>query len=221
MDVGIPQPRRAEGGSPRRWGPRIATCALFAAGTAMLVSLVAGGGPTSLFSGPGAQRATSAIRAPDLIAGHIGWCRYGQTSASAETCAPVAPPLPTTHGSSRAAPCRLTVPRVDGLVSKWGQSLATVPAANPSSPRGSLLSCASNWYAIAGRVVTASILVDARRPGSRPPGVPGLRDRGGVLEIRAAGLSARRVRNAWLVLRGGTAALRATLLTQLHVDAGV
>lgn len=222
MDADSRQPVRA-GGARRAWALRIATAAVFAIGTAAIVLVVAGPQPSMLLHGASGESRISAPLAPDLVAGHTGWCRYGASSSGAGACVAVTAPLPTAAVTSRGPGCRFLPLHLAGLTSQWDQTLATPAATNPSIPRGSLLSCASSWYAIDGKVVLASILLNARQPSRPPPALPGFSaksQRNEILELPASDLSARALGQVWLVVRGGTAALRAALLRTLDIEPG-
>jgi hypothetical protein len=84
--------------------------------------------------------------------------------------------------------------------------------ADPADPRldnPAFLSCWDAVYYLRGWPLTAAVLVDARHPGRAPPALPGMKPIPGHPTLLNAngglqdGLSARRLRSAWLIVRGG------------------
>ena len=102
--------------------------------------------------------------------------------------------------------CRLSQHGLPGLAPAWGHTIARIQPV-----RGSLgelfLSCVDTEYYLHGWPLATGVLLDARRPGqalsplpgaSPVPGVPG------AVDFPSASLSARRVGDAWIVVRGGS-----------------
>lgn len=82
--------------------------------------------------------------------------------------------------------------------------------------------CASTTYAVRGRSVTASVLVDASRPGSLPAPLPGMARFSRYRNLfeapgQAGEMLARRIGSAWLAASGGDVDRRIALLRHLRV----
>jgi hypothetical protein len=125
-------------------------------------------------------------------------------------------PLPGTGaglpGSAWQAPqspapsaCELASSRSD-LIAQGGRtvsSIAPVPAA-----QGQLfISCVNTQYTLKGYPLDVAVLVDAHQPGQSLTSIPGaqaVNADGTIVDDEASGLTARRVGNAWLVVRDGT-----------------
>ena len=126
------------------------------------------------------------------------------------------PPEPTTfwRRPQRVArgSCSITAAKNSGLQADWGRVVTTI-LADPQILGRAFLSCIDTWYYLHGSAhdaMDAAVLLDATHPGAPPaplpdmtavPGHPGIFDREGTLFGR---LTARRVGNAWLVVRGAT-----------------
>lgn len=86
---------------------------------------------------------------------------------------------------------------------------------------GGFISCARAEYKVGGGTVVAVVLVDARMPGVRPPGLPGMRPvpgHAGVFD--SPGLEgqvlARRIKGGWLVVEGHTLKQREEIFDQVE-----
>jgi hypothetical protein len=132
---------------------------------------------------------------------------------------------PAYHGPSRPLPgaCELAVRGLPGLTPEFGHAVARIAPVHGAL--GELLeSCIDTHYYLHGWPLTAAVLVDGRDPGRAPGPVPGAHAVAGdpdTVDAPAAGLSARRIGAAWLVIDGGSgtaqrlAVLRALRITRL------
>jgi hypothetical protein len=116
-----------------------------------------------------------------------------------------------------AGACQLRTSQLHGLVMEAG---FVVTRATPVSGLFGqpLLSCASESYTFKGWPMVASVLLDARQPGSQPGPLPRMRGVTGSAGVFYAlgsngPMVARRVTGGWLVVSGGDGeAQRLTLL---------
>ncbi len=126
------------------------------------------------------------------------------------------PPAPEPTGA-----CELRTVRLQGLVTNAGFVVMRAKAVNGLIGRP-FLSCASTSYSLGGWPMVGSVLVDARRPGSRPGSLPGMRavvGSTGVFDALGSNgpMMARRIPGAWLVVSGGDGeAQRRTLIDHLR-----
>ena len=92
-----------------------------------------------------------------------------------------------------------------GLTPEWGSTISSLPTVRDYV--GELfVSCVSTEYYLHGWPMTAAVLLDARHPGAAriDPGARQVAGHPDVVDFAAAGLSARREGNAWLVVQGGS-----------------
>jgi len=148
----------------------------------------------------------------------VGWSFWQAPSA-------VTPQIqePPYHGRTRPRPgaCGLAQRGLPGLVAEWGSTITGVGPVRDAV--GELfLSCVANEYYFHGWPLTAAVLLDARHPSAAPgpiPGalpVPGTRS---LVDFAGASLSARRVGNAWLIVKGGSGtAQRIRVLEALRIS---
>jgi len=116
---------------------------------------------------------------------------------------------PSYHGPTHPRAdgvCLLGQHGLPGLNPVWGHTIAKIQPATGSL--GALfLSCVDTEYYLHGWPLATGILLDARRPGQVIGPLPGARPVPGapsVVDFASASLSARRVGNAWIVVRGGS-----------------
>jgi hypothetical protein len=115
---------------------------------------------------------------------------------------------PPWHGPTRPLPgmCELAQHGLPGLTPEWGHAIKRILPARDAV--GELfVSCIDTHYYLHGWPLTASVLLDARRPGSIPGAIPGAVTVAGyprTVDVPRGRLSARRVGNAWLVVDGGS-----------------
>ena len=117
--------------------------------------------------------------------------------------------------------CQLGQHGLPALTPVWGHTILRIkPAANSLGEL--FVSCVDAEYYLHGWPLATGVLLDARRPGhmlGALPGahpVPGLP---GVVDFPGAHLSARRIGNAWLVVRGGSGtAQRLRVLAALRIS---
>jgi hypothetical protein len=142
---------------------------------------------------------------------------------------PLAVTVPTRRVSNPAQAtfgiCRIAASRVAGLTMKGGSVVTRVGSYSGLVGQG-FLSCASTSYDVSGWPMLAGVLVDASRPGTTPPALPGMRPlRGEPGIFQTAGSErpapegdwlARRVRGGWLVVSGAEPRQRLTLLKHLR-----
>ncbi len=114
--------------------------------------------------------------------------------------------------------------------------VATTIVANPGLIGSGFLACADAAYTVGEAHAIAAVVLDAKHPGAGPAPIPSavpLPDHPGVVERAATGLlggplvpsfagaaaiTARRIGNAWLVVKStGTTAQRLSLLNQLTI----
>jgi hypothetical protein len=102
--------------------------------------------------------------------------------------------------------CQLGQHGLPGLTPVWGHTILRIkPAANSLGEL--FVSCVDAEYYLNGWPLATGVLVDARRPGQALAALPGTKPVPGVagtVDFASANLSARRVGNAWLVVRGGS-----------------
>jgi hypothetical protein len=134
---------------------------------------------------------------------------------------------PPYHGPTHPGPgaCELGETGLPGLTPEWGHTLARITPVTGAQGE-LLLSCIDTHYYLHGWPLTAAVLLNAQHPGAPPGPLPGATPVPGATEMAdfpAAGLSGRRIGDAWLVVSGGSgtaqrlhvlAALRITKLTQ-------
>ncbi len=113
------------------------------------------------------------------------------------------------HGPTRPSPsgiCQLDQHGLPGLVAVWGNTIGRFAPAAGSL--GELFeSCVGAEYYLHGWPLAVGVLLDARRPGQvlgTLPGAAPVSGDPGIVDFPAASLSARRIGNAWLVVRGGS-----------------
>jgi hypothetical protein len=129
---------------------------------------------------------------------------------------------PPYHGPTHPGPgaCELGQSGLSGLTPVWGHTLARIMRV--TSAQGELLlSCIDTHYYLHRWPLTASVLINAQHPGAAPGPLPGARPvvgATGVVDFPSAGLSGRRVGNAWLVVSGGSGtAQRLRVLAALRI----
>lgn len=102
--------------------------------------------------------------------------------------------------------CQLSEHGLPGLTPAWGHTIARIQPVNGSL--GELfLSCVDAEYYLHGWPLATGVLLDAHRPGRVLDPLPGATPVSGapeVVDFPSAALSARRIGNAWLVVRGGS-----------------
>jgi hypothetical protein len=130
---------------------------------------------------------------------------------------------PRYHGPTRPRPgaCELTQHGLPGLTPVWGHTIARISPARDSV--GELLqSCVDTEYYLHGWPLAVGVLLDARRPGQGIDPLPGARPvsgHPGTVDFQSAGLSAQRIGNAWLVVKGGSgSAQRLRVLRALRIS---
>ena len=113
------------------------------------------------------------------------------------------------HGPTRPSPkgiCQLDQHGLPGLAAVWGNTIDRFAPAADSL--GELFeSCVGAEYYLHGWPLAVGVLLDARRPGKvllPLPGAAPVSGDPGMVDFPAASLSARRIGNAWLVVRGGS-----------------
>ena len=112
------------------------------------------------------------------------------------------------HGRTRprAGACGLAEHGLTGLVPAWGSTITHLPTVKDYV--GELfVSCVSTEYYLHGWPMVAAVLLDARYPGARLGPIPGARPVPGhpsAVDFADGSLSARRIGNAWLVVKGGS-----------------
>ena len=116
---------------------------------------------------------------------------------------------PPYHGPTRPRAdgiCQLGQHGLPGLTPVWGHTILRIkPAAN--SVGALFLSCIDTEYYLHGWPLATGVLLDARRPGQTLGALPGTQPVSavpGAVDFPSAQMSARRVGNAWLVVRGGS-----------------
>jgi hypothetical protein len=129
---------------------------------------------------------------------------------------------PPYHGPTkpRAGACELTQHGLPGLTPEWGSTITRIPTLRKNV--GELfVSCVSTEYYLHGWPITAAVLLDAGQPGATLGPIPGARPASGhpgMVDFAGASLSAQRVRNAWLVVQGGSGtAQRVRVLKALRI----
>lgn len=129
---------------------------------------------------------------------------------------------PRYRGRTRPRPgiCELAQHGLRGLTPEWGSTITSLPTVNDYV--GELfVSCVSTEYYLHGWALTAAVLLDARHPGVLLGPIPGARplpDQRSIVDFPGASLAAQRVRNAWLVVHGGSGtAQRLRVLQALEI----
>jgi hypothetical protein len=135
---------------------------------------------------------------------------------------------PPYHGPTRPSPsgiCQLSQHGLRGLTPVWGHTIARFAPAKRSL--GELFeSCVDAEYYLKGWPLAVGVLLDARRPGQILGPLPGAAPVPGdpnTVDFPSAGLSARRIGSAWLVVRGGSGrtqrlrVLEALQVSRIHV----
>jgi hypothetical protein len=135
---------------------------------------------------------------------------------------------PAYHGRTgpRAGVCELTEHGLPALTPEWGHTITRISPINDSE--GQLfLSCINTEYYLHFTPLSVGVLLDARHPGQALGPIPGAQPVAGsndLVDYSAAHLSAKRVRNAWLVVEGGSSqsqrlkALRALRISRLKLS---
>ena len=195
------------------------------------------GGTIQVPAGPG--RSTRPIPAASLVAldatGQIIPSSPSNTDAFPPTVFWQAPDAvtasnhqPPYHGPTHpgAGACELGQSGLQGLTPEWGHTLAKITPVTDAQGE-LLLSCIDTHYYLNGWPLTAAVLLNAQDPGSTPGPLPGAAPVPGTantVDVPTAGISGRRVGNAWLVVSGGSGAtqrlsvLRALPITQLDLS---
>jgi hypothetical protein len=137
------------------------------------------------------------------------------------------------HGPSHPLPgvCELAQHGLRGLTPEWGHVIRKISPASDSE--GTLfLACIDTHYYFRGWPLVAAILLDGRHPGRVLGSIPGAQAVPAypdTVNVAAAGLTARRIGKAWLVVEGGSGmtqrleVLRALSIRKLdlrHVGSG-
>lgn len=189
------------------------------------------GNSTRVPAGPGG--ATRRIRAAALVpldaAGQVIPVRPSNQDEFPSTAfwqAPsaVTPTIhePPYHGPTHPGPgaCELGQSRLPGLTPEWGHTLARITPITGAQGE-LLLSCIDTHYYLHGWPLTAAVLLNAQHPGAAPGPLPGTMQvvgATGIVDYPGAGLSGRRIGNAWLVVSGGSGtAQRLRVLAALHI----
>ena len=129
---------------------------------------------------------------------------------------------PAYHGPTHPGPgaCELGQTGLPGLTPEWGHTLARVTPVTDAQGE-LLLSCIDTHYYLHGWPLTAAVLLNAQHPGAPPGPLPGatpIPGTTGTVDFPAAGLSGRRIGNAWLVVSGGSGTTqRARVLAALRI----
>ena len=127
--------------------------------------------------------------------------------------------LPRPHPPGPGA-CELGQSRLPGLTPEWGHTLARITPITGAQGE-LLLSCIDTHYYLHGWPLTAAVLLNAQHPGAAPGPLPGTMQvvgATGIVDYPGAGLSGRRIGNAWLVVSGGSGtAQRLRVLAALHI----
>jgi hypothetical protein len=139
---------------------------------------------------------------------------------------------PAYHGATHPSPgvCELSQTGLRALRPEWGHVIKVIPR-YPDAVGALFVACVDTEYYLHGWGLKAAVLLDARRPGRVLGPIPGAIPVSGAAGIvnTPAGLTARRVGNAWLVIDGGSGlaqrlqALRALRIGKLdlnHVSSG-
>jgi hypothetical protein len=210
--------------SCRPWLARLVVVAVFGAATVAIVSLAVGLTPSALLhgesepSGPSAGRG-HLVAVPDLVAGHAGSCAYERPDGGG-ACSAVAPPLPTASGEPANAICGFQPIRPAGLTAHWAQVVTRLRSRSAPAARDALLSCASGWYAIKGKVLLAAILLNALDPrvaAPTPPSLQALEGQAGIFIVAASeDVVMQRDGKAWIAVQGGTRFQDLTLIRALR-----
>jgi hypothetical protein len=209
--------------SLRAWLLRLLVFIVFGAACMAIVSVLMGTTPAALLRGEaepnGTPRHHDPVSVPDLIAGHVGWCAYEWPNGGG-ACSPVAPPLPTTSVEPTHPICGFWPIRLAGLATHWTQAVTTLPSRSTLGDNDALRSCASSWYAIKGKVLLASILLNAHEPRTvapPPPRLDALDGQPGVFIVAASeDLVLRRAGKAWLAVQGGSRSEQLRLIRKLR-----
>jgi hypothetical protein len=102
--------------------------------------------------------------------------------------------------------CELADSGLPGLIPAWGDTIRVIARARDSV--GELfVSCVSTEYYLHGWPLEAGVLLDARQPGRVLGPIPGATPVPGqpdVVDFRGGSLTARRIGNAWLAVKGGS-----------------
>lgn len=117
--------------------------------------------------------------------------------------------------------CQLVQHGLPGLTPAWGHTILRIKPVRNSV--GELfVSCVDAEYYLHGWPLATGVLVDARRPGQVLGALPGTHPVPGVpgaVDFPGANLSARRIGNAWLVVRGGSGSgQRLSVLEALRIS---
>jgi hypothetical protein len=134
---------------------------------------------------------------------------------------------PPYHGPTRPGRgmCELEQHGLPGLTPEWGHTINRIPRDN--NYVGELfVSCVSTEYYLHGWPLASGLLLDARHPGQVLGPLPGAQPvpgHPGVVNSDHGHFSARRVRNAWLLVQGGAGVdqrvrvLQALTISRLHL----
>jgi hypothetical protein len=189
------------------------------------------GGTTRVPAGPGlsSRRIRAAALVPLDAAGQVIPVRPSNQDEFPSTAfwqAPsaVTPTIrePPYHGPTHPGPgaCELGQSGLPGLTPEWGHTLARITPITGAQGE-LLLSCIDTHYYLHGWPLTASVLLNAQHPGAAPGPLPGAMQvvgATGIVDYPGAGLSGRRIGNAWLVVSGGSGtAQRLRVLSALQI----
>jgi hypothetical protein len=136
-------------------------------------------------------------------------------------------PAPPVHGI-----CEMSSYGDRSIEARWG-SVATKLRSYISKIGGALVSCAWTEYDVEGWPLEGAVLLDAARPGSMPPPLPGMKPLAGHPGVFEAPIAsppangeavARRIPHAWLVVafgEQGSVDLRQRLAVLGHLHAKI
>jgi hypothetical protein len=137
------------------------------------------------------------------------------------------PTVPVTTVNPRHLPpavCSLGASDLPQVASQWEVVADRAPTRGRNAPPDALFSCARAWYAFPSvhAVYSAAILLDAQNPARTAPNLPGLTPSthpGDYEEASSTGgqITAKRVRNAWLLVQGPDHRQRTALLNNINV----
>jgi hypothetical protein len=114
---------------------------------------------------------------------------------------------PAYRGLTQPRPgiCELTQHGLRGLTPEWGRTITSIPPVTNAA--GELfISCIDTEYYLNGTPLNVGVLLDARHPGKTLDTLPGTQPVPGhdnLVDDSTAHLTAARVGNAWLVVKGG------------------
>ena len=129
---------------------------------------------------------------------------------------------PTSPGSS---PCLIASHGLAAGLRQWEVTVNRVPPIGNAAPTNALFSCAQAWLLPTPQsfALSASVLLNARNPHAAAPNLPDMQPGatpGTFTEAgpSIAGVTARRIGNAWLTIQGGTPTQRNQLLALLTIS---